>query len=131
MPSTPKERLLRSNSVGQQNEISKLVEVTTELKEIVASLRAEIREVNDSVKNLDIRMMSFEDSLSTIIKTQEKHEREIKELKESLTSVSETKLQILEEIEAREIRKHNLVISGIEEKMSGSIQERRAGQLQV
>ena len=61
MPSTPKERLLRSNSVGQQNEISKLVEVTTELKEIVASLRAEIREVNDSVKNLDIRMMSFED----------------------------------------------------------------------
>ena len=59
MSITPKQRLTRSNSLNQQNnEISKLMDFTKELKAIVLSVKSEIQDLNNSVKNLNTRILS-------------------------------------------------------------------------
>ncbi len=123
---TPKQRTTRSNSTSN-NEISRLVDATKELKDMILGLRQDMTELRASVNHLNTRMSSIESAMTSISQTQAVQQSEIKALQKSLHDISDAKMDVIQEVENRELRRLNLVVSGVVEKSDGSIDERKAG----
>ena len=120
MPTPPPQRNTRSNSL---NDVKQLLGV--QKTEIISSFKEELNHVSSKLDTLIHRIQGVEQSISSIQKTQERQDNEINALKEALDKVTTERLSIFEEIEDRDRRKANLIVSGIPEKKEGSIQERR------
>jgi hypothetical protein len=89
-------------------------------------LKQDVVEIRASIGNLNSRMTSFENSLSTIIQMQGSQQSEIEALKKSLKEVSTGKEEAIREMEARDQRRLNLIVSGVGEKSDGTVDERKA-----
>ena len=141
MPQTsPKQRATRSNSLSHSDlqqratrsnslshsDFQQLLDETRSLKEIVMSIKDELKDMKVSVSTLTTKMLCIEESFSSIVETQQRHHSDIEIMKRKVHEMAEDQSQVLEEFEARELRKTNLVISGVPEKLDGTIEERKS-----
>ena len=116
MPTTPQQRNTTRSRSNSLNEIK---------SEIISSFKEELRQVTSKLDTLINRIQSVENTIASILKTQERQGYEIDSLKEALTKVNEEKLSIFDELEDRDRRKRNLIVSGLHEMEDGSIEERK------
>ena len=114
MPTSPSQRNTRSRS-------NSLDDVKSE---IITAFKEELNQVSMKLDTLIKRVKDVEESVSSILKTQERQGAEIDSLKEALARATAEKLSVFDEIEDRDRRRTNLIISGLEEK-DGSVEERK------
>ena len=116
---------LRSNSTSgfSLTDIQQLI--NSSKNEIISSFKSELDKVNNSVLLLTARIQTIEEKLAEVKKKNDKHENEIRNINELLTKISaETPSNLLEEIEKRNVRRCNLILSGVAEPTSGTVEER-------
>ena len=94
-------------------------------------LAAKMNLILESVETLASRVENMEKSLATVVDTQDKHKTEIKELQSALSLLAENQNSLLEEFEARDLRKNNIIISGMKEKTEGSVEERKQHDIEL
>ena len=85
----------------------------------------ELHKIHNALNALQTKMSDVEGSLLKVLETQKRQDMEIKYLKEDVIKIKESHDNILAEIENRDRRKPNLIISGIQEKEDGSADERK------
>lgn len=112
MSQTPTERQTRSNS--KPNSHASLTDIKTLMETILT----------DKLGSLEKKIDNVTDSLKMIISRIEDIEGKYKEVESRCKRIEEQQMDTFSEIDERERRKVNLVISGIEEKEDGNVQER-------
>ena len=70
-------------------------------------------------------MCGVEGTLLKVLETQKRQDDEIKKLKEDVLKMEENHTSIIAEIEDRDRRKANLIVSGLQEMKEGTVEERR------
>jgi septal ring factor EnvC (AmiA/AmiB activator) len=96
-------------------------------KEILSDFHDEVKKINISIEHLTTKIETFENRLSEIQTKSIENEKQINELRHNVLSMQNNLLDdVTNEMEQRAQRMQNLVISGISEKSSGSVQERVA-----
>ena len=90
-----------------------------------AEILNEMRKMQDILSLLQVKMNGVEDNLVKIAEAQKKQEREIKCLKEEVQMIKDDHANIMTEIEDRDRRKPNLIISGFPEMENGSDEEHK------
>lgn len=85
----------------------------------------ELKTVSSALSTLQTKMCDIEGTLLKVLETQKRQDAEIENLKEDVLRIKESQVNLLAEIEERERRKSNLVISGLQEKEDGSVEERK------
>lgn len=95
------------------------------MNEMKSEILSELKEIKDSLNTLKSKVECIEDTLSKVIETQEKQETQIKRLKADVLSVKESQEMMMAEIDDRDRRKPNLVISGIPECVDGNALDRK------
>ena len=100
-----------------------------DILECVLSLRKEIQELRTCIHSLDSRMVNIENSLSALRDAQNNTDSEMKNMKividELKISQKTSATSILREVEEREERKDNIMVFGLTEMTSGSVEDRR------
>jgi len=113
MPQTPSQIQTRSNSnttsQASLNDIKNLIETI----------------MTEKLSPLEKKMDAVSDSLKMIISRMEEIEGKYKEMESRCKRIEEDQMNILSEIEERDRRKANLVISGVPEKEDGAVKERQ------
>ena len=132
MPSPAASRSTRSNSQSNinLNDIQQLItsKIESAKIEIMSCLTESLNKINDTLLGLSSRVRAIEDDLLKISNKTAEHEikignlhAEIEEIKTGF-KVSE----IIDEIERRNYRRLNLIVSGVPEQNHGSVGERKA-----
>ena len=85
----------------------------------------ELRSVTDALGSLQAKMCGVEGTLLKVLETQKRQDDEIKKLKEDVLKMEENHTSIIAEIEDRDRRKANLIVSGLQEMKEGTVEERR------
>ena len=80
--------------------------------------------LTEKLGSLEKKIDNVTDSLKMIITRMENIERKYKEVESRCNKIEEQQMDTLTEIEERERRRANLVISGVPEKEDGSVQDR-------
>lgn len=132
MPHTPHNRNTRSNSITSAKgttitEGEPKLDSKTTLEEIRNCLKTEIRTEMKAVMNkldsLEQKLMDFENVIVKLQNVQEKQDLEIRQLKECIKQADPNAL--IREAVLRISKRDFLVVSGIPELTSGSVDERR------
>lgn len=115
---TPK--ATRSNSIS---EVQNLLDSTK--TEILSELRA----IKDTLISLDLKIKNVEVTLTQVLDTQRRHDLEIHRLDDVLKSevlcLKEEQRNMVAELEERNRRRTNLILSNLPEKTDGSAEERK------
>ena len=85
----------------------------------------ELKNVTNVLGSLQTKMCEVEGTLLKVLETQKRQDEEIKNLKEDVLRMKENQTNIIAEIEDRDRRKSNLVISGLQEMEEGTVEERK------
>lgn len=139
MPKTPSQRTTRSSSIPSViqeppkstktsptslEDIGHLINSAKD--EILSKLMNEITQVNECISSLTSKVVNIENGLAKMKETIEKHEEEFAEIRYTVSNLKENLFsQVTEEVEQRSNRMQNLVISGVTELGSGTIDERK------
>lgn len=110
---------------GSKGEISPDDALRLLLDSHKTELLNEIRKMQGTLVTLQTKMNDVEGALCKVLETQRKQDLEISALKEDMLRMREENENIMNEMEDRERRKSNLIISGVQEKEDGSVEERR------
>lgn len=114
-----------TSSPSQLNTRSRSNSLNEVKSEIISAFKVELKQVSIKLDTLIKRINDVEVSVSSILKTQERQAAEIDSLKEALAKATAEKLAVFDEMEDRDRRKTNLIVSGLEEKHEGSIDVRK------
>lgn len=94
--------------------------------EILTSHQIECRKLGSSIEMLTNKIEIFENSLSDLQVMVKEHEEKIASLKSTVENLqANLAVEITEEMEQRSLRATNLIISGISELNSGSVDDRK------
>ena len=85
----------------------------------------EMKKIQQCLGVLQVKMSDVETTLTKVLETQRAQDAEIKYLKEEVQQMKEEHRDILAEVEDRDRRKANLIISGLQEEFSGTAEERK------
>ena len=124
--STPK-RSTRSNSTTgiSLSDIKQLID--TSKNEIISFVNEKFDSLNTTLSLLTDRVQKIEDKLTAVDDVGKRNKEEIEELKDGMDFIRELlPVQILREVEERNFKRPNLVLSGISELSSGSVDERKS-----
>lgn len=113
MPQTPSQRQTRSNS--NPSSLASL----SDIKSLIEAV------LTEKLGSLEKKMDTMTDSLKLIISRMEEIEAKYKEMERRCNKIEEHQMNIFSEIEDRERRKNNIVISGVPEKEDGNAEERK------
>ena len=106
--------------------VNDMLRISRELKsEIVSSLKEGFNSIGDRLENLELRIGNLESSIESFRRVQKKQEKEINEIKQSLSEIRVSKSEILDEIEDREKRRNNVIIFGLPECNEGTVSKRK------
>jgi len=124
--STPSGRTLRSASIDNFPSTDMQQWIENMKTEIIRSVKDEIKVVNDKLSSLEIKMDNVERALCLLKDKQDSQEKEIVRLTGDVNYLkSELPSELLNEFQLRARRSKNVVMSGVPETNSGSIEERR------
>lgn len=125
----PSSRNLRSTSnIDSGVTLDSLKALLREQKEqIIISLSTKVDELNMKVTDLVSKIDQLENSVTSLRKKQEEQQMQINKLRDF---VQESPEPLLDELQQRLIRANNLIISGLPEKDSGTVDERKKHDLQ-
>lgn len=90
-----------------------------------AELLKELKNISGTLNDLQSKLCAVEDTLQRVLETQKRQDTEIKALKEDVTKIKENYDNIIAEVESRDRRKTNLILSGLPEKEEGTADERK------
>ena len=110
---------------GSKGEVAGEDSLRMILEDNKRELLNEMRKINDSLDFLKSKVNNFEETLTTVLKTQERQDYEIKSLKSDFRSIKDDYDHILNEMEERDRRRPNIIVSGIVEKEDGTVEERK------
>lgn len=113
MPNTPSQRQTRSNS--NPNPTITLSDIKTLIETAL----------NKKMDPLEKKLDKLTDSINVIFTRMDEIERKYSELENRCREIEEEKVIMFAEMEERQKRKANLIVSGIPEKENGSVEERR------
>jgi hypothetical protein len=116
-------RNTRSNSNGDLTVDFLRVLLREQKEEIIRSLSSKVDELNVKVTELVSKIRRLEDTVALVCDKQEAQQAEINNLR-GLVQSSTNVESLLDEMQQRSIRANNLIISGLPEKNSGSVEER-------
>lgn len=88
-------------------------------------LMKELKNISGTLKSLQTKISVVEDTLQKVLETQMTQDVEIKNLKEEVLTIKDDYNNILAEVESRDRRKSNLILSGLPEKEDGTADERK------
>lgn len=94
-----------------------------------AELMKELKNINSTLTILQTKICDVEDTLQKVLEKQRRQDAEIKLLKEDVLIIKENYDNILAEVEDRDRRKANLILSGLPEKEVGTVEERKESDL--
>ncbi len=94
-----------------------------------ADLMKELKNINSTLNILQNKICDVEGTLQKVLETQRTQDAEIKLLKEDVLTIKENYDNILAEVEDRDRRKANLILSGLPEREDGSAEERKEGDM--
>lgn len=120
-------RLTRSNSTNNISlgDIKELI--VNSQRDIISTFKVKFESLESKLIMLSSRVQNIEDKMNTMCDNEKKKEKEIEELRESVSKVStELPGQLLHEIEERNFRSLNLIFSGVPESDSGDVASRRS-----
>ena len=95
------------------------------LETVKVDILDELKNVTKVLDCLQTKMCEVEGTILRVLETQRKQEEEIKALKEDIQRMKDDNTNILAEIEDRDRRKANLIVSGLQEMEEGSVEERK------
>ena len=90
-----------------------------------SDILTELRLIQQSLSNLDAKVKGVEQTLSAVLETQKRQDAEMKILKADIQRLKEEKIDVFDEIEDRNWRRTNLILTGLPESEQGSVDERR------
>ena len=96
--------------------------------EIMSCLSENLDKINNTLHRLSMRIQAIEDNMLKVSETVAEHEMKIANLEAAIDNLEETGTNVsdvINEIERRNFRRLNLVISGIPEQNHGSVDERK------
>ena len=111
---TPKKT--RSNSLS---EVQNLLDITK------SEILCELRQIKEALVGLESKIKSVETTLSKVLNTQRRQDMELNSVKGDIQLLKENQANIFSELEDRERRKTNLIITGLPECTHGSVEERK------
>jgi len=94
-----------------------------------AELMKELKNISDTLNVLQTKICTVEDTLQRVLETQKRQETEIQVLKEDVSKMKENYDNIIAEVESRDRRKTNLILSGLPVKEDGTADERKQSDL--
>ena len=101
----------------------------SEVQNLLDSTRTEIllelKGIKDFLTSLDSKIRSVECTLRKVLDTQKQHDSELTKMKGDILSLKEEQSAIFDEMEERDRRKTNLILSGLPERSDGSVEERK------
>ena len=116
MPETRK----GSKGEGLSEEFMRMLLDSTKME-----LLTEMQKVNDSLQALQTKISNIDETLTKVLDTQKKQDLEIGALQDQVKQIKEDYAGIMNEIEDRDRRKNNLILSGFQEEEDGSVEDRR------
>lgn len=92
-------------------------------------LMKELKKISGTLNALEAKIRNVEDTLQRVLDTQTIQDAEMKILKKEISTMKDNYDGILAEVESRDRRKANLILSGIPEKDEGTAEERKRSDL--
>lgn len=134
--STPTSKKISTKSSPSINKDTKAF-LESMKEEIIESFKSEIKSIAGRLDALENRISNFEISTTELRKVQERQSNDIKELKADLVKVQRQNdkfasfsealpCAILQEVDDRKRRENNVILRGIKEQLTGSVEERKA-----
>lgn len=130
--STPKGRLTRSNSNNNASitlqDIHNLI--TAGNKELLTTMKSELEKMNHALSSLTLRVRDIEEKLDDYDTRMSKHETELQEIKEDLKKSASNACrlpsseELCREATLRLQKRKYLIISGLPEQTTGSMDDR-------
>ena len=129
MPNTPSHKTLTTSSQTQRLSLLDIKTLIVNSKhEILDTVRSEHAKLNDVIASLLLKVECLESKNAEL----EKRCRQLEQTNSQLLSnradgmkIEEKLASVYNECEDRKLRENNLIMSGIEEKMEGTVDERR------
>lgn len=122
---SPKRQTRSTAGPAPSSEIARLLENMK--KEIISKFETEISSLKTSLDNLSSRMASLEGRISSLQNKTEEHDNDIKVINESMINIKQNlSSNVIEEVMQRVQRQHSLIVTGLPEPSSGSVEERDA-----
>ena len=131
--STPPAKSTRSNSASVISiSLSDIKRLLAEQKsEIISKLTSEITKVSDHLRELTERVKSIECSLASTNEKLAQHDKTIKTLRYEMDNFANNfGSQIFNEVDERNRRMNNVIVSGIEENPHGSVIDKQRSDLE-
>lgn len=99
--------------------------------EILQSVREEFHHIKTHLHSLESRIIDIETSITNIQEKLNRNENDIVILKDTVSKLKNSTsrvspAELLEEVEQRELRRNNIMIFGVNEKLDGSLPERKS-----
>lgn len=113
----------RSNSNGDLSTDSLRVLLREQKDEIIQSVSHKVDELSLKVSELISKFNHLEDKVTLLCKRQDEQQVEIDNLKMLIGNVPDPEF-LIQEIQQRVDRSNNLIVSGLQEKASGSVEDR-------
>ena len=139
MSATPKTRNTRSNSTTSSSTVT-LTDIQSLISsaknEIITMLKQELDKINSSLASMTTRMQNIETKLTDVMDRQHRHEQRILNLENELDCIKHTgglhiSEHIFDEIYNRDRRRTNLIVRGLPEPMSRTLEERKAKDMEA
>lgn len=131
MNRTPPKRTLRSNSNPNSDSLDAFEMLKVEL---IHSFKSEISKISSQLSILSSRMDNFEESLKSIVQSQTVTKQKISTLDDKIKTLSlelsEIKKEqctedVIKEFEMRFAKKNNVIVHGIPEMVTGTVEDRK------
>ncbi len=113
----------RSNSNSDLSLDSLRLLLSEQKNDIVQSVSGKIDEINVKVTELISKFNRLEDTVTEVCRRQDEQQKEIEQLKFMMSGLPRAD-NLVEEVQQRLARENNLIISGLQEKVSGSVEAR-------
>ena len=84
-----------------------------------------MHEIKESLEVLKGKISTIEDTLGHVLDTQKRQDLEMKSLQDEVRRLKDDQVQMLNEVEERDRRRPNLIVSGFPEKDQGPVEERK------
>lgn len=121
----------RKGSKGGDNCAADDLTLRSAIDAIKFDLMKELKTISGTLNSLQNKINDVENTLQEVLKTQRTQDAEMKNLKQEVLIMKENYDNILAEVENRERRKTNLIISGLPETEVGSADERKENDLSI
>ena len=119
-------RITRSNSLNDTTQNLNLKSLLNDLKTDIIS---KLDDVNNNITKLTTRIECLENSLSSIKAVQDIQQTELDSIKHTLLlttdNINGLQQQVLDEFEERQRRANSLIIFGLPEQSSGTVEQRK------